>query len=80
MEWSLIWLANLCSSFSAVLVFFSSHVVYCEDSFLAFPLSTWCLFMMVVAEDLLSLLPICFVEDKHVRKSLMGQITVLERS
>lgn len=55
-------------------MFFSSHVVCCEDRLLSFP--TECLFVMVVVEDLFSLLPICLVEDKHMRKSLIGEITV----
>lgn len=77
MEWNLIWLANLCSWFSAVLMCFSVHM-WCvvKTGFSAFPLSTQCLFVMVVVEDLFSLLPICLVEDKHMRKSLIGEITV----
>lgn len=47
-----------------------------KTGFSAFPLSTQCLFVMVVVEDLFSLLPICLVEDKHMRKSLIGEITV----
>lgn len=77
MEWSLIWLANLCSPFSAVLVLFSSHV-YCEDRLLGF-LTEY----SVSIHDgcgrgpVISVLSVCFVEDKHIRKSLTAQITVL---
>lgn len=47
---------RLCSPFSAVLMCFSVHV-WCivKTGFSAFPLSTRCLFMMVVVGDLLSL-------------------------
>lgn len=55
---------------------FSSHVVSCADRLLI--LSTQCLFMMVVVEDLLSLFPTCFFEDKPVRKNLIGQITLYD--
>lgn len=54
---------------------FSSHVVYCEDRLLSFPTQ----YSLSVHDScdrgpLISMLPICFVENKRIRKSLIGQI------
>lgn len=76
MEWSLLWLA-LFSIFCCPHVLFCSNVVYCEDRLLGF-LTEY----SVSVHDgcgrgpVISMLSICFVEDKHGRKSLTGQITL----
>lgn len=58
-------------------MFFGSHVAYCEARLLGFPIE-----YSVSVHDgcgrgpLISMVPICFVEDKHIRKSLIRQIAL----